>query len=299
MFPDDPADTAREWDSCPSLGEVKLVRKQSTGHRTIVRAGAVEVGGDDFTVIAGPCAVESERQVMQAAEAVAAAGARLLRGGCFKPRTSPYAFQGLGIEGLKLLRKAGDTFGLPVVTEAMTDSQVPVVAEYTDVIQVGSRSMANAALLAAVSASRRPVLLKRGMVATVEDLLEAAEMLLSGGNSQVILCERGIRTFGTLTRNTADLVAVPLLRQITHLPVIVDPSHATGRRSLISPLCRAAAAIGADGLIIEVHPDPDAAWSDAEQSLSPRQFAALMRLLRPQLDLCREIRAMERVPALA
>ncbi len=299
MYPDSPIDPLREWDSEPTLGRLKLVRKQSAEHRTIVTAGKFQIGGDEFAVIAGPCAVETERQIMQTAEAVAASGARVLRGGCFKPRTSPYSFQGLGIEGLKLLRKAGDAFGLPVVTEAMTDGQVPVVAEYADIIQIGSRSMGNPALLFAVSAAHRPVLLKRGMVATVEDLLEAAEALLGSGNPDVILCERGIRTFGTLTRNTADLVAVPLIRALTHLPVIVDPSHATGRSCLVSPTARAAAAIGADGLIIEVHPTPAWALSDGEQSLSPGQFASLMRMLEPQVKLWREVRQSEKVPALA
>jgi len=254
----------------------------------VVEVGGVRFGVGRPIVIAGPCAVESERQVMETAEAVARAGARVLRGGGFKPRTSPYAFQGLGIEGLKLLRKAGDAFGLPVVSEAMSDTQVEPVAEYADLIQVGTRSMQNPSLLAALSRCRRPVLLKRGMVASVEELLEAAEYLLANGNPSVILCERGIRTFGKLTRNTCDIVAVPLLHQLTHLPVLVDPSHSTGRRSLIPPLARAAVAIGADGLLVEVHPTPEKALSDGSQSLSIPQFARMMRRLEPYLRLWEE-----------
>lgn len=258
-------------------------------HRYIVRAGSVSVGGaGGFTVIAGPCAVESERQIMETAEAVAACGAQLLRGGCFKPRTSPYTFQGLGFEGLKLLRKAGDAFGLPVVTEAMTDSQVPMVAEFADVVQIGSRSMGNVALLAAAAGCRRPVLLKRGMVATIEELLEAAQWLIANGNPDVILCERGIRTFETMTRNTCDLVAVPVLQRLTPLPVIVDPSHATGRRDLIEPLSRAAAAIGADGVIVEVHPRPEYALSDGEQSITPAEFGRMMDSLQRQIRFLRD-----------
>jgi len=282
-----------------SLTSLKLVRKRATGERTMVRVGNVEIGADRVVVIAGPCAVESERQVMQTAEAVARAGARVLRGGGFKPRTSPYAFQGLGVEGLKLLRKAGDAFGFPVVSEAMSDTQVELVAEYADLIQVGTRSMENAALLAALCRCRRPILLKRAMVASVEDLLEAAEYLLANGNPNVILCERGIRTFGKLTRNTCDIVAVPLLHQLTHLPVIVDPSHATGRRSLIPWLARAAVAIGADGLLVEVHPSPETALSDGTQSLSIPQFECMMQCLDPYLRLWAEERALSLVPAVA
>ena len=271
-----------------SLTSLKLVRKRATGERTTVRVKNVEIGADRFVVIAGPCAVESERQVMETAEAVARAGARALRGGGFKPRTSPYAFQGLGLEGLKLLRKAGDAFGLPVVSEAMSDTQVELVAEYADLIQVGTRSMENAALLAALCRCRRPILLKRAMVASVEELLEAAEYLLANGNPNVVLCERGIRTFGKLTRNTCDIVAVPLLHQLTPLPVIVDPSHSTGRRSLVPSLARAAVAIGADGLLVEVHPSPETALSDGAQSLSIPQFGCMMRRLDPYLRLWAE-----------
>lgn len=281
-----------EGETYASLESLKRVRKRSAGERTTVRVNGVEIGGDRFVVMAGPCAVESERQVMETAEAVARAGARVLRGGGFKPRTSPYAFQGLGLEGLKLLRKAGDAFGLPVVSEAMTDGQVGLVAAYADIIQVGTRSMENAALLAALGRCPRPVLLKRGMAAPVEELLQAAEALLASGNPNVILCERGIRTFGKLTRNTCDIVAVPLLHQFTHLPVIVDPSHATGRRSLVPALARAAVAIGADGLLVEVHPSPETALSDGAQSLSVPQFNHMMQRLKPYFRIWAEERAL-------
>ena len=255
-----------------------------------VRIGKVEIGGSDLVVIAGPCAVESERQVLETAEAVARAGARMLRGGAFKPRSSPYSFQGLGLAGLKLLAKARKITGLPVVTEVMTDTQVPLVAEYADMLQIGSRSMGNWALLDAVSRAGLPVLLKRGMAATVEELAEAAGSLQKYGNSQIVLCERGIRTFGTATRNTCDLVAVPLLQKLTRLPVIVDPSHATGVRDLIAPVSRAGVAIGADGLIVEVHPDPHHAWSDGEQSLSFTQFEQMMRDIEPFVRIWTERR---------
>jgi len=301
-FEFDPIDSLEadaERAAYDSLAALKHVRKRANGERTVVRVNGVEIGGDRFVVMAGPCAVESERQVMQAAEAVARAGARVLRGGGFKPRTSPYAFQGLGLEGLKLLRKAGDAFGLPVVSEAMTDGQVELVAEYVDIIQVGTRSMENAALLAALGRCPRPVLLKRGMVASVEELLQAAEALMAHGNPNVILCERGIRTLGKLTRNTCDLVAVPLLHQFTHLPVIVDPSHATGRRSLVPPLARAAVAIGADGLLVEVHPFPKTALSDAAQSLAIPQFERMMQRLAPYFGLWAEERATEQPAATA
>jgi 3-deoxy-7-phosphoheptulonate synthase len=286
-----------EGEAYASLQSLKLVRKHAASHRTVVRVNGVEIGGDRFAVMAGPCAVESERQVMQTAEAVARAGACVLRGGAFKPRTSPYAFQGLGLEGLKLLRKAGDTFGLPVVSEAMSDSQVDLVAEYTDIIQVGTRSMENAALLAALGRCPRPVLLKRGMAASLEELLQAAEVLLANGNPNVILCERGIRARGKLTRHTCDIVAVPLLHQLAHLPVIVDPSHSTGRHSLVPALARAAVAIGADGLLVEVHPSPKTALSDGAQSLSIPQFKHMMQRLKPYLALWTEEHAAEQPAA--
>jgi 3-deoxy-7-phosphoheptulonate synthase len=241
-----------------------------------IDAGGCVFGGGEFVVIAGPCAVESESQIMRTAEAVALRGARILRGGAFKPRTSPYSFQGLGVDGLRLLHKAGRAFGLPVVTEVISDTLVDTVAEYADILQVGSRSMDNYLLLEAVARARRPILLKRGMTATVEEYADAAEFVIEHGNRNVILCERGIRTFGTATRNTCDIVAVPLLQAMTGLPVILDPSHATGRRELIPPLACAAAAIGADGLIVEVHPDPARALSDGEQSLTFDQFESMM-----------------------
>jgi 3-deoxy-7-phosphoheptulonate synthase len=264
---------------------LERIRARFPGDRAPIRAGSVEFGGDRFIVVAGPCAVESERQVMDTAEAVARAGAHVLRGGGFKPRTSPYTFQGLGIEGLKLLRKAGDAFGMPVISEAMTDTQVGAVAEYADIIQVGARSMENAALLAAVGRCGRPALLKRGLTATIEELLAAAEYLASAGNPDIILCERGIRTFGALTRNTCDIAAVAVLNCLTRLPVIVDPSHATGRRCLVPPLARAAVAIGAAGLMVEVHPRPPSALSDGGQSLGFAQFERMMLDLQPYLAL--------------
>jgi 3-deoxy-7-phosphoheptulonate synthase len=257
----------------------------------VIRAGNCEIGGPDFVVMAGPCAVETERQIFKTAEAVARAGAHILRGGAFKPRTSPYAFQGLGVEGLKLLASAGRAFGLPIVTEVMSDGQVDTVAEYADILQIGSRSMENFALLHEVSRTNKPVLLKRGMTSTVEEMAASAAFLIENGNPNVILCERGIRTFGTATRNTCDIVAVPLLHKLTGLPVIVDPSHATGVRELIAPLACAAVAIGADGLIVEVHPDPDRAWSDGPQSLSFDQFEEMMREIDPIREIWRDKKA--------
>jgi 3-deoxy-7-phosphoheptulonate synthase len=245
-------------------------------HRRAIHAGGCVVGGGEFIIIAGPCAVESESQIMRTAEAVASRGARILRGGAFKPRTSPYSFQGLGLEGLKLLHKAGRAFGLAVVTEVISETLVDVVAEYADILQIGSRSMENVVLLEAVARARLPILMKRGMTATVEEYAAAADFVQQNGNPNIILCERGIRTFGTATRNTCDIVAVPLLQAMTGLPVIVDPSHATGRRDLIPPLACAAAAVGADGLIVEVHPDPEHALSDGEQSLTFAQFESMV-----------------------
>jgi 3-deoxy-7-phosphoheptulonate synthase len=292
LAPLDPLEAEADAETFASLASLSLVRQRFAGERTPVRVGNIEIGGDHFVVMAGPCAVECEHQIMQTAESVARCGAQVLRGGCFKPRTSPYCFQGLGLEGLKLLRKAGDAFGLPIVSEAMTDTQVGMVAEFADIIQVGARSMFNLALLAAVSRSGRPVLLKRGMTAAIEEWLQAAEALAANGNPHVILCERGIRTFGRLTRNTCDLAAVAVLNQVTRLPVIVDPSHSTGQRVLIPAVARAAVAIGADGLLIEVHPAPAAALSDGLQSLSFEGFGTMMRSLQPHLELWKQ----ERVP---
>ena len=243
--------------------------------------GGVAFGGIEPIVLAGPCAVESEQQVFATARAVAAAGARILRGGAFKPRTSPYSFQGLGEAGLELLAAAGGAHGLPVVTEVVAPEDVPLVARHADLLQIGARNMQNFRLLQAVGEAARPVLLKRGLVATLEELLLAAEYVLAAGNPDVILCERGIRTFVRETRNTLDLAAIPLLRERSHLPVIADPSHGTGVRTLVPPLAKAALAAGADGLLIEVHPDPGAALSDGPQSLTLEGFAQLMRELGP------------------
>jgi 3-deoxy-7-phosphoheptulonate synthase len=262
-----------------------LVAKADDGVRTIVRAGDVEIGGDDFVVMAGPCAVESERQLLQTAEAVAAAGARLLRGGAYKPRSSPYAFQGLGVEGLKILRKAREETGLAIVTEVMSEEDVDLVAEYADLMQVGTRSMENYALLERLGGCGRPVLLKRGMTATLEELLRSAQVIAMSGNRQIVLCERGIRTFETATRNTLDIAAVPVLKTVSHLPVIVDPSHAAGVRCLVPVLARAAAVVGADGLLVEVHPSPDQALSDGAQSLTFRGFRDMMEDLQPYLAI--------------
>ena len=254
----------------------KLVGRRERPEGSTVRIGNVEIGGREFVVAAGPCAVESQEQMMQAAKGVASAGARLLRAGAFKPRTSPYSFQGLGEEGLRLLSMAGRATQLPVVTEILTTEDIPVVARYSDALQVGARNMQNFALLKALGGLDKPIILKRGLSATVDELLMAAEYIVLNGNSRVVLCERGIRTFETATRNTLDLNAVAVLKQLTHLPVIVDPSHATGRRDLIAPVSRAAAALGADGLLVEVHPDPDHALSDGAQSITPMAFAELM-----------------------
>ncbi len=263
----------------------KLVDRSRCPNGTRIRIGDSEIGGDEFVVAAGPCAVESPDQMMQASTGVAFAGARILRGGAFKPRTSPYAFQGMGEEGLQLLAEAGRFAGLPTITEALSTEDVQLVARYSDVLQVGARNMQNFALLKAVGAIDKPVLLKRGLSATVDELLMAAEYIVLQGNSRVILCERGIRTFETATRNTIDLNAVALLKQITHLPVVVDPSHGTGRRDLIAPISRAAAAVGADGLLIEVHPTPDVALCDGAQSITPSAFAEIMRDLAASLPV--------------
>jgi len=261
------------------------VLKTRPQQKTVVRAGGVAVGGEEFVTMAGPCSVETERQLMETAEFVARAGARVLRGGAFKPRSSPYAFQGLGLEGLKLLAKARAATGLAIVTEVMTASDAPMVAEYADILQIGSRSMENYALLEAAARTGRPILLKRGMVASVAELLRSAQCVISHGNPHVILCERGIRTFETATRNTFDVAAIVVLEEIARLPVIADPSHAAGRRQLVPALARSAVAAGADGLIVEVHPRPDEAWSDGEQSLTFEEFEAMMADLAPWCEL--------------
>jgi 3-deoxy-7-phosphoheptulonate synthase len=262
-----------------------LVASTSDGVPSVVRAGDVEIGGGDFVVMAGPCAVESERQLLRTAEAVAEAGARFLRGGAYKPRSSPYAFQGLGLDGLKMLRKAREETGLAIVTEAMSEEDVDLVAEYADLMQVGTRSMQNYALLERLGRCGRPVLLKRGMTATLEELLQSAQIIAMNGNSQIVLCERGIRTFEPATRNTLDIAAVPVLKTVSRLPVIVDPSHAAGVQCLVPVLARAAAVVGADGLLVEVHPSPDQAMSDGEQSLSFRNFRDMMDDLQPYLAI--------------
>jgi 3-deoxy-7-phosphoheptulonate synthase len=275
----------------------KFVSKEFRATRSQIRVNGCEIGGDEFIVMAGPCSVESEKQIMQAAEGVARAGAKLLRGGAFKPRTSPYDFQGLETEGLKLLAKAKQATGLGIITEVMSDRDVDLVSEYADVLQIGARNMQNFALLKLLGKSPRPVLLKRGMSSTIKELLMSAEYVVAHGNPNVILCERGIRTFETATRNTCDITAVAVLNELTHLPVVLDPSHATGKRSLVSALSRAAVAIGADGLLVEVHPWPEKAVSDGAQSLDLPQFERMMRDLRPYLELWKESRMTEAAAA--
>jgi 3-deoxy-7-phosphoheptulonate synthase len=269
----------------PISAPYKFVSKEFRKGKTRIKINGTEIGGDEFVVMAGPCSVESEKQIMQAAEGVAQAGAKMLRGGAFKPRTSPYDFQGMEEEGLKLLRKAREVTGLAIITEVMSDRDVDLIAQYADVMQVGARNMQNFILLKALGKCRRPVLLKRGLSSTIKELLMSAEYVVAHGNPDVILCERGIRTFETVTRNTCDIVAIPVLNEMTHLPVILDPSHATGKRSLVPALCRAGVAIGADGLIVEVHPAPEKAISDGAQSLDLGQFRKLMQELQPYIDL--------------
>jgi len=258
----------------------KLASRSFRPEGTVVTLGDVRIGGDEVVVMAGPCSVESEAQVRAAAAAVKRAGAKVLRGGAFKPRSSPYSFQGLGEEGLRLLRWAADEHGLKVVSEVMDVSQVEVMAKYVDVLQVGARNMQNFTLLRELGRLRVPVLLKRGISATIEEWLLSAEYVLAGGNMDVILCERGIRTFENYTRNTLDISAIPVIKKLSHLPILADPSHGTGRRDKVAPMARAAVAAGADGLIIEVHCDPDHALSDGPQSLFPSQFDRLMAELR-------------------
>ena len=259
--------------------EARLAQRSARPRGTVVRVGAVEIGGPEVILAAGPCAVESEAQVVATARAVKSAGARILRGGAFKPRTSPYSFQGLKEEGLRLLALARDLTGLPILTEVMDARQLPAVLAVADALQIGSRNMQNYTLLEEVGRLRVPVLLKRGMSATIDEYLQAAEYVLKGGNEQVILCERGIRTFEPSTRGTLDLGAVPMLKRRTHLPVIVDPSHGTGHAWMVPPLSLAAVAVGADGLLVEVHCDPSTAQSDGQQSLTPEAFAAMTRSL--------------------
>ncbi len=267
----------------PVLKPYKLASREFAVDRTVVRVGGRDAeasfGGNAITVIAGPCSVENRAMLIDSALAVRDAGATMLRGGAFKPRTSPYAFQGLGQEALKLLVEVRAETGLPVVTEVMDTRQVDLVAEHADMLQVGARNMQNFALLAELGRVRRPVLLKRGLSATIKELLMAAEYIMANGNHDVVLCERGIRTYETATRNTLDVAAIPVLKRESHLPVIVDPSHAGGDASLVAPLAFAAIAAGADGLIVEVHPDPECALSDGDQSLTPPAFATMMQQL--------------------
>lgn len=259
----------------------KLASRAFRPEGSVIDVGhGVKFGGPEVIVAAGPCAVESADQIARVAEGVARLGARVLRGGAFKPRTSPYSFQGMGEEGLKLLRKSADKCGLLVVSEIMDPSQMELVTRYVDILQVGARNMQNYHLLRALGEIRKPVLLKRGMSATIEEFLLSAEYIMSGGNYNVILCERGIRTFETSTRNTLDIAAIPVIKKLSHLPIIADPSHGTGRRDKVAPMARAAVAAGADGLLIEVHHDPEHALSDGAQSLYPEQFAQLMAELR-------------------
>lgn len=265
----------------PILTPFKLVSREAHKANSIVKIGSVPVGGLRIVIIAGPCAVESRDQMLATAKAVKSAGAPCLRGGAWKPRTSPYSFQGLGLDGLKILSDIAGKLGMPSVTEVVEVADVEAVERYADAFQVGARNMQNYRLLKALGKSAKPVILKRGMAATVEDLLMAAEYIVSEGNHRVILCERGIRTFETATRNTLDLNAVPYLKQHTHLPVLVDPSHGTGVRDYVAPMSAAAIAAGADGLLIEVHVNPKVALSDGQQSLAPDQFARLMKQLKP------------------
>jgi 3-deoxy-7-phosphoheptulonate synthase len=267
------------------FAETPDVLKSAERQQTVVPVLDFEVGGDDFVTMAGPCSVETEFQLLATANRVRRAGARILRGGAFKPRSSPYAFQGLGLEGLKMLARAREESGLAIVTEVMSEDDVPMVAEYADILQIGTRNMENYSLLEAAAQSGRPILLKRGMVATVAELLRSAQVILDAGNPNVILCERGIRTFETALRNTFDVAIIALLKQISHLPVIADPSHASGHRDLVPAMARIAVAAGADGLLVEVHPNPAKAWSDGDQSLDFAEFDDMMASLDPYLAL--------------
>ena len=269
----------------------KLASRESHPEDTVIEVRGTRIGNGTLTIMAGPCSVENREMMLETATAVAKAGATILRGGAFKPRTSPYSFQGLGLEGLQYLAEARQATGLPVITEVMEPNLVDVVAQHADILQVGTRNMQNYSLLTAVGKAGKPVMLKRGYGATIEEWLMAAEYIISSGQPNVILCERGIRTFETATRNTLDIAAVPLLHELTHLPVVIDPSHATGKRWLVAPLSLAAAAIGADGLLIEVHPRPEEALSDGAQSVTLEQFAALTAAVRPMHDQASSLHA--------
>jgi 3-deoxy-7-phosphoheptulonate synthase len=258
----------------------KLVSKNFKPQGTVIKIGKVEIGGPHVVTMAGPCSVESKEQIETVADIVANGGAQVMRGGAFKPRSSPYSFQGMGEEGLKIMRAAADRRGLLVVSEVMDQTQIALLEQYSDILQIGARNMQNFNLLREIGKTRKPVLLKRGIAATIEELLLAAEYIMSGGNYDVILCERGIRTFETYTRNTMDIAAIPVVKKLSHLPIVGDPSHGTGRRDMVLPMARAAVAAGADGLIVEVHPDPDKAASDGAQTLTPGQFAEMMQQVR-------------------
>jgi 3-deoxy-7-phosphoheptulonate synthase len=281
------AEEAPVFETLPGVLEVipvthayKLVSREVKPEDSVVKVGGVPIGGPELAVVAGPCAVESREQLLTVARAIKAAGAQILRGGAYKPRTSPYSFQGLGEEGLKLLAEAREATGLPVVTEALDSESMDLVERYADAIQIGARNMQNFSLLKRAGRARKPVVLKRGMSATLEEFLMSAEYILAEGNYQVILCERGVRTFSDHSRNTLDLAVVPAVKRMSHLPILVDPSHGTGRREKVAPLSRAAAAVGADGVMIEVHHDPNRALSDGPQSITPDMFEDLMRELR-------------------
>lgn len=279
-------------NAVPISAPYKFVSKEFKPSRSVIKVGKdVEVGGDEFVMMAGPCSVESEKQILETAELAAKGGARILRGGAFKPRTSPYDFQGMEEEGLKLLAMAREQTGLAIVTEVMSDADVDLVAGYADLMQVGARNMQNFSLLKALGRCGKPVLLKRGLSSTLKELLMSAEYIVAHGNNDVMLCERGIRTFETATRNTCDIAAIAALREVTHLPLILDPSHATGRRSLVPPLARAGVAIGADGMIVEIHPNPARAMSDGVQSLDPAHWLGMMNDLEPYIELWKKSRA--------
>jgi 3-deoxy-7-phosphoheptulonate synthase len=269
----------------PILKPYKLAGRQLQQEDTVFQIGPVTIGGGTFCVMAGPCSVESREQIMESAQVVRASGAHMLRGGAYKPRTSPYSFQGMEEEGLILLGEAGKNTGMPYVTEVMTPEQVPLVEKHADMLQIGARNMQNFGLLKAVGKASKPVFLKRGMMATINEFLMSAEYIMSEGNKEIVLCERGIRTFETETRNTLDISAVPVLKKLTHLPVFVDPSHAGGHWDLVMPLAKAAVAAGADGLMVEVHPHPEDAFSDGPQSLKPKKFEQMMNEIKPLLSV--------------
>lgn len=271
----------------------KLISRDLRPEKSIVRVGTATIGGNELAMIAGPCALEDREQVFATAETVAHSGAKFFRGGAFKPRTSPYAFQGLGEEGLKMLAEVREQFGLNIVTEAMDEHGIDAVAKYADCIQIGARNMQNFSLLKYAGQTRMPILLKRGLSATLDELLLAAEYIMAEGNYEVILCERGVRTFGTHARNTLDLSIVPAVHRISHLPIIVDPSHGTGHNYMVPPLARASVAVGADGLIIEVHPRPENAKCDGAQALTPAQYLELATEVRAIIDITRETAVMQ------